>query len=61
MKEIVLLIVGSVLTQGVQEISKESYFSAEQKQIRQEKRKAKKQDRIYKRVLKLQTKLQSKE
>jgi uncharacterized protein YlxW (UPF0749 family) len=61
MKEIVLLIVGSVLTQSVQELSKDPEVRKQEKQIRQEKRKAKKQDRIYKRVLKLQAKLQSKE
>ncbi len=59
MKEIVLLIVGSVLTQGVQEIAKEPYFSDQQKEIRKEKRKAKKQDRIYRKVLKLQEKLRN--
>jgi len=48
MKEIILLFIGSIITQSVQEVAKEPYFSNEKKEIRKEVREAKK---LYKKQL----------
>jgi len=49
MKEIILLFMGSILTQGVQEVAKEPYFTNEKKEIRQEVRKV---NKVYRKELK---------
>jgi len=59
MKEIVFIIIGSILTQSAQEISRDAKLK-EKIQERKEIRHQKKQDRIHKRVLRLQSKLQKK-
>lgn len=48
MKEIILLFIGSILTQGVQEVAKDPYFTNEKKEIRQEVREA---NKVYRKEL----------
>lgn len=60
MKEVVFIIIGSILTQSTQQISKDINLKEKIEQ-RKEIRYQKKQQRIYKRVLRLQSKLEKKD
>jgi hypothetical protein len=58
MKEIILLIFGSVLTQSVQEIYVEPELRFHKKQIKKEIRLIKKEVRLQKKIKKFQSKLE---
>ena len=60
MKEVVFILIGSILTQSAQQISKDINLKEKIEQ-RKEIRYQKKQQRIHKRVLRLQSKLQKKD